>query len=355
MIRWWAAGLAVAALLAGGVVAAVALSSGPTVSVAYVTGNGDAAQVWIRSLGGGPAQRLGSGSAPLLAPDGSRVAATAPAAASYGLALYPTAGGSPHRYFTAADATATAVAFSPDSRYAAVVLQSRDPASAAASGLAVIDTTTFAVRVVAHGQVYGASFDPAGSNRLAFASAPSPALAARVDISVIAPDGTSGATRITDDGRSLYPVWGRAGIAFDRQRLRLEAEPAYQVWVMASDGTGRRPLQTPAVPRLRSGLEPIAFSDDGRVLLADYVGPNTSEAWLLRMAGGSAAGRPEGRPIRLSGRPRGAAISRDGASVLVARGGFLNPSQQQTVESVPAGGGRARRLVKGGAEPSWNA
>jgi hypothetical protein len=46
-------------------------------------------------------------------------------------------------------------------------------------GLAVIDTVTFTSRVVARGQIYGASFARDRSDRIAFASARSAALAAR--------------------------------------------------------------------------------------------------------------------------------------------------------------------------------
>lgn len=58
---------------------------------------------------------------------------------------------------------------------------------------------------------------------------------------MIDPNG-SGSHLITRDGRSLNPVWGRVGIAFDHERLRKDAEPASQVWLMASDGSRRRQL-----------------------------------------------------------------------------------------------------------------
>ena len=96
--------------------------------------------------------------------------------------------GSSRRFFATADATAVAVAFSPDSRYIAVVLASTDPASSAYSGLAVIDTTTFASRVIVHGQIYGASFAPGDSDRIAYGTAPSARLTARVDVGIVHAD-----------------------------------------------------------------------------------------------------------------------------------------------------------------------
>lgn len=163
-------------VLAAGIGVAVSAGSGPTRSVAYVTGSSTSdPQVWLAPMDGGSGRRLGPGSQPLLAPDGTLVAASG----STGLVVYSATGGRTHRYFESRIATATAAAFSADSRYLAVVLGSINPASSAASGLAVIDTVTFTSRVVARGQIYGASFARDRSDRIAFASARSAALAAR--------------------------------------------------------------------------------------------------------------------------------------------------------------------------------
>jgi hypothetical protein len=285
--------------------------------------------------------RLGAGPQPLLAPNGSLVAASS----TTGLIVYPASGGDARRYFAAADATAVAVAFSPDSRYIAVVLSSTDPASTAASGLAVIDTATSAARIIVHGQIYGASFAPNGSDRITYASAPSLALAAPVNIYVIGADG-SGSVQLTSDGRSLNPVWGRAGIAFDHERIRSDAEPAYEVWLMASNGSRGRPLTELRIPPLRDGLVPVAVANDG-LLLAEYAGQDTSRAWLVPLSGGRAT--PLGAGLA------GAALSRNGTSALVDRGGFLNPPDDGVVESVPLDGGKPRILAMHGSAPSWNA
>jgi hypothetical protein len=325
---------------------------GSTSSVAYVRGtDSSVAAVWMANLDGSHPRRLGGGSQPLLAPDGSLVAATQ----DPGIVVYPASGELPHRYYSLAHATAVAKAFSPDSRYVVVALTSTNPTSSAASGLAVIDTTTFSERIIAHGQIYGASFAPDGSQRIAYASAASPALTEPVNVHVVRADG-SGAAQITHDGRSLNPIWGPGVIAFDRERLRSQAEPAYQVWDMASDGSGRRPLTTMAIPPLREGLMPIAFSQDGSRLLAEYEGQDTSEAWLLALPSGHAA--PLGSGLTA------AALSHDHASVLVDRGGFLSAPDHGVVESIPLTGGPnsylgptapPRVLFRHGSDPSWNA
>lgn len=318
-------------------------ASGPRLAVAYVTGSATSAPaVWLARLDGGGARRIGLGADPLLSPDGSLVAASS----ARGLVLYSASGGGSHRYFNTPAATARASAFSPDSRYLVVLLSSTDPGSAAPSGLAVIDTATFASRILVRDQIYGASFAPDGSERIAYASAASLALRARIDIHVVGADG-SGAKQITHDGRSLNPVWGPRGIAFDHERLRAQEEPAYQVWITAGDGRERRQLTHLRIPPLREGLVPIAFSGTGALLLTEYVGEDTSQAWLLRMSSSRAAA--------LGANVVAAGLSHDGRDALVDRGGFLQVPNRGVVESLPVAGGRPRVLVAHGSEASWNA
>jgi len=323
MKRWLQAPVAVLALVAAGLGVAERFESGSVHALAYVTGDATSTPaVWLANADGSHARRLGPGTQPLVSPSGAFVAASGPT----GLILYRASGGS-RRYFLAADATAIAAAFSPDSRYLAVVLSSRDPASTAYSGLAVIDTTTLAARIIVHGQIYGASFPPDGSDRIAYGSAASQALAAPVDIHLVGANG-SRPVQITHDGRSLNPVSGRSGIAFDHERLRGDAEPAYQVWLMASDGSGGRPVTALQIPPLCEGLVPIGFSNDGRRLLAEYQGEDISRAWLLSLPGGDAT--PLGTDLTGSG------FSDDGLRALVDVGGFL----------APPGRGRAERLFQ---------
>jgi hypothetical protein len=289
---------------------------------------------------------LGPGRQPLLSPDGTVVAAPSDARSGPALTLYSTSGSARHTFFDAGAATALPASWSPDSRFLAVVLASTDPVSSRASGLAVIDAHTFASKLIANGPVDGASFAPEGSDRIVYASASSLALSAPVDLFIGSPDRTA-RQRLTADGRSLNPVWGREGIAFDRERLRPSAAPIYQVWLL----TGRRLAQLTnlRVPPLFNGLVPVAFSESGTRLLAEYEGLDTSAAWTIQLA-----------PLwvrKFTERGRtvvGAAISRDGNSLLVDAGGYLSaPWNSAVVQSVPFGGGGARALAHG-EEPGWN-
>lgn len=341
---------AVAALAALAIGISVSGGSGSAPRrLAYVTGGAAGLpEVWLARADGSHARVLGPGAHPLLSPDGSIVAASSPAPRGPALTLFSASGGSARRFFSAAATTARAEAFSPDSHFLAIVLASTNPGSDATSGLAVIDTRSGAARIVARGSIYGASFAPGESDRIAYASARGVSLSARVDVRVAGADGR-GERLLTHDGASLNPVWGSTGIAFDEQLLRSRAAPAYQVWTMRADGTGRRRLTDVRVPPLLDGLVPLGFSGDGTRLLAEYEGQDTSQAWAIEVSSGRA------RELRIGGHAvAGGAISRDGRTVLVDHGGFLNLPGEGVVESIAFTGGAPRVLVAHGAQPSWS-
>lgn len=343
----WAAVLAGGAAVAIGTPASAGSAPVAQPQIAYVRGAISAPAVWFARIDGSHARRLGPGTHPLLSPNGGIVAASRLGSSGSALVLYFTAGGAARRFFRLSIATAVAQSWSPDSRYLAVSLASTNPASARPSGLAVIDTQTLRRRILAHGPIHGASFASDGSDRLAYASARSLALGARVNVHVVRPDGTLRRT-ITRDGRSLNPVWGSAKIAFDHERLRRHGAPVYQIWLMRPDGSHRSKLSHLRVAALSDGLVPLSFSASGSRLLAEYVGQDKSEAWTVAVASRGL------RKLRIRGHiVSGAAISRDGTRVLVDRGGFLNQPDAGVVESLPFNGGKPSVLTHG-AEPSWN-
>ena len=315
--------------------------------VAYVRGGAGAPQVWVASAGGAQPRHLGPGTAPLISPSGAIIAASRVGSHGSALTLYRTAGRVSRRFFHISVATATALAWSPDSRYLVVALASTDPGSARPSGLAVIDTRTLGYRVIAHGAIYGASFASDGTDRIAYASARSLALRGRIDIHVVRADGTHRRS-LTHDGHSLNPVWGPRTIAFDREHLRSKHAPAYEIWTMRADGSHQVRLTHRRVPALMNGFVPVGFSADGSRLLAEYEGQDTSQAWTLTIASRRL------RKVLVHGHSVvGAAISRNGASVLVDRGGFLAPPNDGRVDTLPFYGGRPHLLAHGSA-PSWN-
>ncbi len=169
-----------------------------------------------------------------------------------GLALYSTAGAPPRTYLDLSTATVQPLAYSPDSRYLAIYLQSTALRNIAArSSLVVLDTSTGALTTIAHGAISGASFAPDGSDRIAYGRSASLA-GAPSDIYIANPDG-SGVHAFTHDGHSLNPVWGSRYLAFDRERLRHDYAPVFQVWlgVTRPGGAPRTPDHEPAGEQTR--------------------------------------------------------------------------------------------------------
>jgi hypothetical protein len=324
--------------------------------LAYVTGTERSSPaVWVANASGGEVKRLGLGLEPLISPNGQWVAASAfgtvVGAQEQGPAIvvYSTAAGAPLNELSLATATAQPLAFSPDSRYLAVFMQSNSVTNIAqSSGLAVIDTTTGAVTTIAHGQIYGASFAQDGSDRIVYGRAPSLAVNAPVNLYIAQPDG-SATQALTNDGRSLYPVWGPRYIAYDREHLRRNYAPRYDIWLRAPGSSAARRLTNVPANKLVVGLVPIAFSANGSRLLSEFEGQDTSAAWTVRLPSGRA------RPITFRNQSVvGAGISRDGGTLLVDLGSFEAPPSAGRVASIPFAGGRPKVLVAHGAQASWN-
>jgi hypothetical protein len=327
--------------------------------IAYVTSSEakPEPQVWTALANGAEPELLGPGNGPILAPDGANVAAGlfgAGAQKGRSLALYrvfPAAPGpaAPTTFGNLAAQSATPLAWSPDSRYLAVMLVSTAVKGfVKKSGLAILDTNTGSLKTIATGIIYGASFAPDGSDRVVFGRALGQSLTAKVNLYTAAATG-AGVKRITGDGRSLNPVWGPRFIAYDRERLRRNDAPVYEIWLRGSSVGAARRLTSIRVRSLVSGLMPLGFSGDGKRLLTEFVGQDTSEAWTVQIPSGRA------RPVRVKRRPVvGGAISRDGSRLLVYEGGLEGPAEGDSVVTVPFSGGAATLLVSHAAQPSWN-
>jgi hypothetical protein len=311
-------------------------------------------KVWIAAANGSDAKLLGPGQQPLLAPNGQSVAValfgTATGLQEHGPAIgvYPSSGAAVADYLSLEAATATPLAWSPDSRYLAVYAQSNETAGiAAGSSLDVIDTQTGTVTTIAHGAIYGASFAPDGSDRLLFALAHSLSPSARTNLYVAEPDG-AGVHPITSDGRSLFPIWGPTYIAYDHERLR-HLSPEYQIWLGTLTNPRVRKLTHVRVGSLVQGLIPLEFSATATRLLAEFEGEDTSEAFAVNVANGRARAVHIGRQ-----EVQGAGISRDGSTLLLDTGSFEQPPSHGRIVTVPWAGGAPTVLVANGAQASWN-
>lgn len=322
--------------------------------LAYVTETATStSKVWLASASGSEPKLLGPGQQPLLAPNGQSVAvslfgATADSEHGPSIGVYSASGAPVADFLNLETATAVALAWSPDSRYLAVELQSTATTNIAArSGLDVIDTQTGAITSIAAGAIYGASFARDGSDRVVFALAHSLSPFASTNLYVSEADG-AGLRRLTGDGRSLDPVWGSKYIAYDRERMR-KLSPEYQIWLASSSGVRVRRLTHIPVASLVQGLVPLAFSADGSRLLAEFEGQDTTGAYAISVASGHA------RSVTARGRSViGAGISSDGSTLLIDEGSFEEPPSDGRIATIPFAGGRSHLLVAHGAQASWN-
>src|ERR1700733_11847756 len=349
--------LTIALSLATGVLAAPPLAPSPAQppTIAYVTQSGTSPPlVWTMRSDGSQKTSLGEGFSPQISPNGQQVAVSLFGAGSSetgpALGVYSTAGAPLQTYLSLKGETAQPLSWSPDGRYLAVDVQSTAlKRGAQLSGLGILDTQSAKLSMIAHGQLFGASFAPNGSDEIVYGLARSQSLTARVNVYRAKPDGT-GTVALTRDGRSLFPLWGPGAIAYDRERLRREDAPVYQIWLRPSKGKTRR-LTNVRVRSLVSGLIPVAFSADGSKLLAQFVGQDTSEAWAVSVAWGRARRLPpKGARLPL----QAAGLSTDGGTVLGNEGGVDGPASEGRVATLPFAGGRSTVLVTHGSQASWN-
>jgi hypothetical protein len=358
--RTQALALCLAAFAAGALTssAGAAVSQAPPTAqpstIAYVTETAKTPPVvWTIRSDGSQKTRLGPGTSPLVSPSGAQVAVglfgTSPNETGPAIAIYSTSGAAPLTYLNLKTENATPLAFSPDGRYLALDVQSTAIHNGAKlSGVAIVDLQANTLTVIAHGQPYGASFAPNGSDELVYGLAPAQTLSAPVNVFRSKADGT-GTVALTRDGRSLFPVWGPGAIAYDRERLRRNDAPIYQIWLRSPTSSSTRRLTNIHVRTLVSGLVPLAFSADGSRLLTQFVGQDTSEAWTVLV--------PSGRARRLTVNRRSvqaAGLSADGSTVLVDEGGFLGPASEGRTATVRFAGGRSTVLVAHGSQASWN-
>jgi dipeptidyl aminopeptidase/acylaminoacyl peptidase len=224
--------------------------------------------------------------------------------------------------------------------------------------LVLIDVLTGAQRVVAHGFFSGFSFSPDGSE-LVYSRAGSEKYPPRSDVfrvQFVPPGAVSVAAekpvRLTSDHRSLDPLWGPNNqIVFVKQ---LEAKkrkygPKNELFLMSPQGKEVKRLTHTKVDPLLQGLFPTDWSANGKRLLAEFEGQDTSYAVGVNAKTGAQ------RPIGKAGEVGfvGTALSADGKTVLGFEGGF-DPANKHDVVSIPFGGGKPTVLAKNAFEPSWS-
>jgi Tol biopolymer transport system component len=305
-------------------------------SLVYVKrANSARPQVWIASDTGSHPRRLGTGTLPVISPDGKWVAWRDRTGQT--VLLRKVAGRNIRR--VARSVELGAIEFSPDSRRLGVALRNR---------LVVHDLRAHTNRTVAHGVLNGFSFSP-DSAALAYGShgretsfdAPSDLYT--VDLA------TGEKFRVTRDRKSLNPLWGPSGeIVFDRQTRREGDAPTYNLFAIHPDGGSMRRITSLKIPPLLSGLVPLATSADGSRLLAEFEGQDTSVGFAVNPATGRTRALSKNMETGLVASD----LTADGRTVLGMTGG-PDPSNRHDVVTVRWAGGRPKVLVRRAAYPDW--
>src|ERR1019366_4523896 len=207
-------------------------------------------------------------------------------------------------------------------------------------------------RTIATGVIDGASFAPGTSDQVVYARAA--VNTTRVNIYTTSASGTH-TSQLTNDGLSEYPLWGPNGIVYSRETLRPKNPyPALQLWFIGARGGTARRLTDIAVKPQVEGLTPIAFSADGKHLLAHFVGPQGSdqaEAYAVDLSGPKAAA-----PRNLTGQSNGSigdAISADGKTILLTKG-IADNLAPLSIETLPWAGGKPKPVIAQDAYASWD-
>jgi Tol biopolymer transport system component len=172
----------------------------------------------------------------------------------------------------------------------------------------------------------------------------------RSDIFAV-PVGGGTERQLTIDGNSLAAVAGPELIAFTRYVTG--RAPHQELWLMQPDGTNQRRLS-------KAAAYAALWSADGRRLIAQSISATFSGGWFGRIWAldvGTGVARPLYRRQIEGLHPAG--LSRDGRRVLAVRGcvawGTAGKKTPGIIETVPAGGGKPRTLVRGPCHASWNA
>ena len=298
--------------------------------------------LWVAADDGSGARRLAAGGfGPRVSPDGTQVAYLAGTRRT-DLKVRPAAGG-PARTLARNVWHYDAIAWSPDgTRLSVITGPELGPYR-----LSLVDVATGSRRQLAKGHFHGVSFAPSGEG-VAFSRAFTARYPPRANLYTASLDGGA-VDRLTSDGNATAPSWGPERIAFNRARAaaRRGDYDKLDVYTLRPDGTGLRRLTRTNAPFLLAGLVPLAWSQDGRRILAQYTGQDTSDAWRIDASTGETADATGGFDGVV-----GWGLSRDGAAVLATTGAFDNPAGD--VVAVDWDGAARTVLARRATQPSWS-
>jgi hypothetical protein len=216
--------------------------------------------------------------------------------------------------------------------------------------LVVITVATGKQKVVASGYFSGFSFSPEG-DQLVYAKSNSERYPPRSDVYRVSVGGGK-PVALTSDRRSIDPLWGPRGQIVFAKLLGAKQRrygPKSELYLMSETGRQGKRLTRTEVDPLLQGLIPTDWSADGKRILAEFTGQDTSYAVGVNAKTG--AQHAIGRKGELG--LIGSALSADGKFVLGYEGVFEAVTKPK-VRRVPFSGGRGKVLVRNASEPGWS-
>lgn len=327
-------------------VALLALPAAAQATLAYVK-NPFHATVYVANDDGSGPRKVAAGRAPHVSPNGELVQYVheGPKFAQE-LKVAPASGGAGRTLLTNFREPFY-VAWSPDSKTIAAL---RGP-EIGKRKLVLIDVATGGQRVVAQGFFSGFSFSPDGTE-LVYSRAGSERYPPRSDVFRV-PVAGGKAVQLTSDHRSLDPLWGPNDQIVFAKLVGANTRkygPKNELFLMNPFGGQVKQLTHTKVDPLLQGLFPTDWSADGKRLLTEFEGQDTSYAVVVNPQTGAQ------RPVDKTGEQGfvGTALSADGTVVLGFNGGFDPGLRNHKVQTVPYSGGTPKTLVKEALEPDWN-
>jgi Tol biopolymer transport system component len=332
--------------------ALLGLPAAAQATLAYVKGSFEGT-IYAADDNGNNPREIGIGYDPHVSPDGNWVAYRREVSKiPQELKLAPTSGG-PGKTLKTNFPEVFSLAWSPDStHFAAVVGPELGPRR-----LVLLDLASGTQTFVARGYFGGFSFSPE-SSEIAYSVSQSEDYPARSDVfrfpvpipgvvNVRAPEPV----RLTRDHRSSDPIWGPEKIVFVKtvEAKKRRYGGKNELFLMSPQGKGVKRLTHTNVDPLLQGLFPTDWSADGRRLLAEFEGQDTSYAVAVSPKTGMQRAVAETGESGLVG----ADLSADGQEVLGVTGGF-DPGAGHNVVTVPYANGRVKVIVRNASEPSWN-
>jgi len=313
--------------------------------------------IWIADVdGNNPRLLVPEGHSPTISPDGRSVAYTGGCGAEhgcFGTYVVSTSRGKP-RCISSCDMSGRSITWmwSPDSTR---VLMTRGSRSADVDELVSIDVSAAESSVLASGSFAGASWSPDGKQVVFAKATPTTENSSEPAFNLFVVDGSGGKPKqITEGGDSVEPLWGPKSIAYSKVVSGADGWSKNEIWRVQPDGSGRKTISGPLRGHLRAegfdGLVPVAWSDDGRALLAGLMTEYGAEPVAVDPDGGSPELLPGTEGLGTAG------LSHDGRYVLA----YYEPpfgslhEEDTKVVILPSAGGKPTFVMRGAWLPSWN-